>query len=107
MPGRSKRFGCLRRSCRPRSTPNWAEDQGRGIARHLGGKAVGADAVQNIDRIMRLRGTVNLPNRKKRTLGRNKAVARLVEFRDGARAGALNLPLLQVQHDRGQREKMF
>lgn len=38
-----------------------------------------ADACHNIDRIMRLPGTVNLPNEKKRKKGRQPAVARVVE----------------------------
>lgn len=51
----------------------WAEEQGRGLAH-----AVGGDAVQNIDRIMRLPGTVNIPDAKKRARGRTEAGARLV-----------------------------
>jgi|AGTN01.1.fsa_nt_gi hypothetical protein len=51
----------------------WAEEHGRGLA-----VAVGGDAVQNIDRIMRLPGTVNIPDAKKRAKGRQKAEARLL-----------------------------
>ncbi len=38
-----------------------------------------ADSCHNIDRIMRLPGTVNLPNEKKRKKGRTEALARVVE----------------------------
>ena len=42
-------------------------------------KALGGDNCHNIDRIMRVPGTVNLPNAKKRKAGRKPTVARLVE----------------------------
>lgn len=47
------------------------------IARDLGG-----DHCHNVDRIMRLPGTINLPNESKRKLGRVPALASLVERRD-------------------------
>src|SRR5690625_801552 len=52
------------------------EAQGRGIAKLLGG-----DAVQNVDRILRLPGTVNIPDAKKRARGRTEAPALLVRSR--------------------------
>lgn len=50
-----------------------AEAQGRALARHFG-----ADAVQNVDRIMRLPGTTNLPDAAKKTRGRTAAPARML-----------------------------
>ncbi|MGA7323867.1 MAG: phage/plasmid primase, P4 family [Rhodomicrobium sp.] len=41
-------------------------------------KALGGDACHNIDRVMRLPGTVNFPNAKKRKQGRHTTVARLL-----------------------------
>ncbi|MGH6861705.1 MAG: AAA family ATPase, partial [Phyllobacterium sp.] len=43
----------------------WAEDQGRAMADYLGG-----DNVQNIDRVLRLPGPLNIPDQKKRDAGR-------------------------------------
>jgi len=43
---------------------------------------LGADATQNIDRIMRLPFTSNFPNEKKRDMGRTKSQASLVYFND-------------------------
>lgn len=43
-------------------------------------RAFGGDHCHNIDRIMRLPGTVNIPNRKKMKEGRVRALARLIEF---------------------------
>lgn len=42
----------------------------------------GADNCHNVDRIMRLPGTVNLPDAKKLAKGRTKTLATLVEFND-------------------------
>ena len=47
----------------------------------------GADHCHNVDRIMRLPGTVNIPNRKKLKKGRQRALAQLIEFDDGRRYG--------------------
>ena len=44
--------------------------------------ALGADACHNVDRIMRLPGTVNLPDKNKLKKGRTKVLAELVEFND-------------------------
>ena len=51
-----------------------AEAINRGLA-----LAVGADDCFNIDRIMRLPGTINWPNAKKREAGRTEALAYVVE----------------------------
>ncbi len=51
-----------------------AEDQGRGLAVVFGG-----DGVQNIDRVLRLPGTKNLPDAKKRARGRRISTARMVD----------------------------
>lgn len=42
----------------------------------------GADNCHNVDRIMRLPGTINLPDAKKLKKGRKEALASLVEFND-------------------------
>lgn len=44
---------------------SWAEAEGRAFAQRLGG-----DATHNVDRVLRLPGTLNIPNAKKRALGR-------------------------------------
>ena len=55
------------------------EDHPEVEARNIAiGVAMGADACHNIDRLMRLPGTVNLPNKKKRDKGRQAALARVV-----------------------------
>lgn len=50
----------------------------RWLARELGG-----DHCHNIDRIMRLPFTTNVPNKKKRQAGRVPTLARVVRFEDG------------------------
>lgn len=57
----------------PASSAQWAEDTGRGLSH-----AVGGDAVQNIDRVLRLPGTINYPDAKKRATGRTAAKARIL-----------------------------
>ena len=62
----------------------------RWIASELGG-----DHCHNIDRLMRLPGTINVPNKKKRMAGRVPVTARLVRFVEGqtdiAPLGRLNV----------------
>src|SRR5690606_27995740 len=55
----------------------------RGIRDHFG-----ADACQNVDRVMRLPGTINFPNAKKRAAGRGPAMAGILE-RDSGRVYGL------------------
>lgn len=51
----------------------WAEGQGRALAHELGG-----DRVQNIDRLLRLPGSPNIPTPKKVEKGRIRRLARIV-----------------------------
>ncbi|WP_081851257.1 primase-helicase family protein [Bradyrhizobium sp. URHD0069] len=52
-------------------------------------KAFQADHCHNIDRIMRLPGTVNIPDERKKRKGRQPSQARLIEF-DAARSYPVN-----------------
>jgi hypothetical protein len=54
-----------------------AEEQGRGIAAVIGGDAVG-----NIDRVLRLPGTINFPSESKRRAGKVGGPVRLLSVRD-------------------------
>lgn len=59
---------------------SWAEAQSNGI-----GKANHGDHTFNIDRIMRLPGTINLPDAKKRATGRTPTAAKVVSANFGER----------------------
>ena len=50
----------------------WAENQSRALAERLGG-----DHVQNIDRILRLPGTINFPDARKREAGRVRSQTKI------------------------------
>ncbi|WP_187972468.1 AAA family ATPase [Aquibium microcysteis] len=54
-----------------------AEAQGRGLRKLLGG-----DAIQNVDRLFRLPGTLNIPDAKKRAAGRSERPAALLRHVD-------------------------
>lgn len=64
----------------------------------------GADNCHNIDRIMRLPGTINIPDARKMKKGRVPALATLVEY-DGSRVYPIQdftqAPLLQVRGEAG------
>ena len=72
-----------------------AEDIARTEARnHALAETFGADAsTRNIDRIFRLPGTYNYPNRKKLKLGREECKARLVESNENAIYRAKDFPV--------------
>lgn len=75
-------FWCLADKVPAADMRGWAEGQGRALADLAGsladGLSDGGDSVQNIDRMMRLPGTVNYPNQAKRDRGQppRKAEAR-------------------------------
>jgi hypothetical protein len=56
------------------------EERNKALIERLGGDA----GTQNIDRILRLPGTMNLPNAKKRKAGRVPCPTRLIEFNHAA-----------------------
>lgn len=66
--------------------------------------AFGADACHNVDRLMRLPGTLNIPDAKKKKKGRTLALAKVVEM-NMDRAYALSMftpaPLTQLANDKG------
>ncbi|MBT5239687.1 MAG: AAA family ATPase [Rhodospirillaceae bacterium] len=68
--GGDQHFWLLEKPIKAQKNRERAETVGKHLASQIGG-----DAVQNIDRIMRLPGTVNLPNKVKRQNGQKKALA--------------------------------
>lgn len=58
-------------------TVEWAETHGRGLAHALGG-----DAIQNVERLLRLPGPDNLPDSKKRAKGRVRRAAAVIDLAD-------------------------
>jgi hypothetical protein len=61
-------------------TEPWAEVESRSQQISL---QMSADPCFNIDRIMRLPGSVNMPNKKKRAKGRKAALSKVVHWDDG------------------------
>src|SRR5215218_5668237 len=62
-----------------------------------------ADACHNIDRIMRLPGTINLPNAKKIKKGRKPALARLLSYAERRRYPLSAFTLAPSSQTRGPR----
>lgn len=60
-------------------------------------RVFGADHCHNIDRIMRLPGTVNIPTARKRKKGRKPALARLIEWNDTSYPLERFTPAVRVQ----------
>ncbi len=77
---------------------NEIEDRNRGIE-----KALGGDHCFNIDRIMRLPGTLNLPDKKKRAKGRVKALAHIVMASWSRRYALTDFAMLVSGKDNGTR----
>lgn len=63
------------------------------------GIVLGGDNTWNIDRIMRLPGTINLPDEKKRKKGRRSALARIVELSEATHPLMDFTPAAEVQSD--------
>jgi hypothetical protein len=57
----------------------------------------GADNCHNVDRIMRLPGTINVPDAKKRSKGRVEALAYVVEFNEGTHPLGAFKPAVETQ----------
>lgn len=75
------------------SADKMADVESRAIAIKV---AVEGDAVQNVDRVMRLVGTVNWPNEKKRKAGRVPRLARIVEAHWDRRYDLCDFPAPQM-----------
>jgi hypothetical protein len=75
------------------------EIEGRNLAL---ARALGGDSCHNIDRIMRLPGTWNLPNKKKLKAGRQKALAGVVRADWATRHNIADFECLPVSAPRGE-----
>lgn len=62
-------------------------------------RSYGADNCHNVDRIMRLPGTINVPDAKKLKKGRKPALAQVVEFNDNTYPLSAFTPAPKVQED--------
>lgn len=65
-------------------------------------KVFQADHCHNVDRIMRLPGTVNVPNAKKLKKGREPALAKLIEFNNNVYSIKDFVPAVRVQSNDGR-----
>jgi hypothetical protein len=68
------------------------EDRNRWLEKQLGG-----DHCHNVDRVLRLPGTANMPNRKKRAAGRVPSVARLLRADWNLRYDMADFPALPAE----------
>ncbi len=79
-----------------------AESLSRGLAEQYG-----TDFVQNIDRVMRIPFTVNIPNKKKAEAGRTKTVARIIHADSPSGKRYADLPFITPSFKAEAEEKFL
>jgi len=72
-----------------------------GLIQALGGKAAGVDNCQNLDRLLRMPGTINIPGPRKRAAGRTVEVAGNVEHHPQRIYSIAKLPTATISADVG------